>query len=931
MNASGILSAMLAAANFIVAVLVLAAAPSRPLHRVLGLLGVGMSGFGVAWLLLGATEAVPSATVLGQFAWLSAVPLPAAWLHHLHLSLDRPPKRRFARAYLAAVVAAIIGLAPALGFLARYPAWGGREPPAAFPSVLGLGLLALGLATLFTLARDLFAENDEARRRARTPALHGAFLTLLGLHDVLPLLGANDYPFTSTRVSPLGAWAPAIFPVLVFHGLASDRLIELRIACGRWLAAFPRSAFFLGLCGLTLFLVNAWRPDLLPAPATFVCIAVVLLACLATGLFSPGSLTHHADRLRNRVYGGRFAYLEKIRALIPLVRGQPDLAAGFDRVCQELRKTLGVDLVEIWYRDADGEPRVIPPRSGLNDITRLSRWDDVVREARRWRDREDLWVVPLQSGSAEPAGYLRLVSSGWSLRLNELDREAVNELAAALVHQVEREVIRVSLELRQVNEAKDRFLAGINHEVRNPLNGITGLLHLLRQEGLRGRPAYLIDTLSACAEQLVATMDNALDFASLTQGRAVARPARFELGALVRGGVAHHAISAGDRIVLRLPAEEHWLHGDAGKIRQILSNYVGNALKYGQPPRAELHARLRPSDAGGLSLHIEVLSPAAVPADENLDEWFRPFRRGQRAAETRAAGSGLGLAICHRLADAMGGAVGVRREGDQLAFWLSVPVKPSAPPPEATPAPARADGDARRRVHVLAIEDEAYNRLILGHHLHAWNLDADWAGSGAEAEEKIRERRPDLVIMDWRLGDTDGAGLLPRLLAAHAANPPPVIVLSAYATEEKESQALAAGARCFLGKPLLPEALWSAIREAVPGLDAAAPEVPPGANIPADLGRLEHDLREEWRLARAAWRTRPAEAANHVHRMRGLARHLPASELPAALRALEKALADGAAVERIQAAFSDVAPLLDGPAAGPVAERTIPSSATPAD
>ncbi len=912
MNASGILSAMLAAANLVAAALVLAAAPSRGLHRSLCVLGLGMSGFGVAWLLLGATEPVPAAKPLAQFAWMAAAFLPVAWLHHLHIALDRPPKRRFARAYVAAGLGAIIGLAPVLGFLARYPAWDGREKPPAFEPLAGLGLLALGLGTIFAIGRDLLAESAAVRRRARTPALIGGYLVLLGLNDLIPLLGAEGGPLISTRVSPLGAWAPVIFPVLLAHGLANDRLIELRIACGRWLAAFPRSAFFLGLCALTLFLVNAWRPDLLSAAATFICLGAVLLAWLATGLLSPASLTHHADRLRSRVHGGRFAYLEKIRALSPLVRGQTDLVAGFDRVCKELRETLGVDLVEIWYRDADGEPRVIPPRQGLNDITRLSRWDDVVREARRWRDREDLWVVPLQSGSAEPAGYLRLVSSGWSLRLNELDREAIVELAGALLHQVEREVIRVSLELRQVNEAKDRFLAGINHEVRNPLNGITGLLHLLRQESLRGRPAYLIDTLSACAEQLVATMDNALDFASLTQGRAVARPVRFELGALVRGSVAHHALSAGDRIVLRVPADEHWLRGDAGKLRQIISNYVGNALKYGQPPRAELRARLQDADSGRQELHLEVLSPASVPADENLDEWFRPFRRGQRAAEIGAAGSGLGLAICQRLAEAMGGSVGVRREAGQLVFWLTVPASTASPPDAPATTPDRTDARPARTFHVLAVEDEAYNRLVLGHHLRAWNLEADWAGGGAEAEAKIRERRPDLVIMDWLLGDTDGARLMPRLLAAHPADPPPIIVLSAYATDEKESQALAAGARRFLSKPLRPDDLWAAIRDALPDLAAPDARAPGLVGLPVDRARLEESLREEWRSALAVWREKPAGAANHVHRMRGIARYLPASEIPAALRDLEKALADGADPGRIEAAFAAATALMGG-------------------
>ena len=915
MNASAAVSVLLGLANLAAAALVLASAPRRTAHRVCALLGLGMAGWSAGWLLLSGKGTAPGAGILGRLAWIAVAFLPVAWFHHLGLSLEGQPRRRFAPGYAAAGVVAAAALTPVFSLITGLFVSPARGNLGAFVPLAGLALLVLGSCSFPSIVRGLRAPEPEIRRPARVMALTGLFLALTGLNDLLLFVVSGYHPSEAVRPYAFGFWAPAASLALVLYGVASDQLIELRIALGRWLAELPRSAFFSLVCTFTLFAVHASLPGLLPAPAAIVCIVVILLGQVATGLFSPLSLNQHADRLRSRVYGGRFDYLDKIRALASSVRRQTDLASRLDHVCRELRETLGAGLVEIWYRDANGEPRVVPPRPGLNEINRLSRWDDVVREARRWSDREDLCVIPLQTGAAEPAGYLRLVASGWSLQLNQLDRETILGLAETISHEVEREVIRVSLDLRQANEAKDRFLASINHEVRNPLNGITGLLHLLRQEGLRGRPAYLLETLNACAEQLNATMDNALDFASLTQGRAVARPTRFELGALVRGSVAHLAVAAGDRIQIRLPPEECWLLGDAGKLRQIVSNYVGNALKYGQPSHAELRTQVRAIGAGRLELRIDVLSPSAISPGENPGEWFRPFRRGQRAAETGAPGSGLGLSICQRLAEAMDGFVGADREADQLAFWVAVPVRPLDPPGHSLPAPAQ-DGQARGKnaghpFHVLAIEDEAYNRLILGHHLRAWDLETDWAGSGAEAEEKIRERRPDLVIMDWLLGDTDGATLLPRLLAAHPGNPPPVVVLSAYATEEKESQALAVGARRFLSKPLRPDALREALREAIPGLAAPAAGSPSSAEFPVDRGQLEQSLREEWQLALAQWRAQPAEAANHVHRMRGLARYLPPSDLTAALRDIEKTLSDGGDAGQIEAALAATALLME--------------------
>ena len=922
MSHFALFSASLATINLVIAVAVFASAPRRRDHGVFALLGIGLCGWSAAWFLLDSNLTPRGADTLARLAWFAVAFLPVAGLHHLHLALDRIPTRRVVLfCYAASLACAAVVFIPRFADFGASLVESARENPDAPAAISGLALLAAGLFSLAFVLREMrSAPAPGARSRMLVATALGAIL--LGINDLLPSLGVSTYPFTQRTPLALGAFAPILYVVLFVHGFVTEQWIELRISVGRWLEPLLRTALLLAACAGLMAALHVAAPGLLGLRGIAASLGILLLGQLVVGLLSPRVLWRYADRLRRAIYGNRFDHLDELRSLSSLPGREEDMAAGLGTVCEQLRDTFRLGLVEVWLRDANGRPTVIPPRPGLNEANLPSRWDDIVRESVTWHEREDLWVIPLNSIGSEPLGYLRLLAGGSNLRLNKFERQAILELADSLSRQIEREAVRSSLDLRQVNEAKDRFLASINHELRNPLNGITGLLQLIRREDLRGRSSYLVETMQACADQLVATIDNALDFASLTHGSPVARPGRFELGSLVRGSTAHLIVGAEDRIVHRVPDDACWLIGDAGKLRQIVSNYVGNALKYGQPPQAEVHAFLMNGASGDTQLRIEVNSPWAGDPDEDPAELFKPFRRGRRAVETGVSGSGLGLAICQRLAESMGGSVGARREGGTIQFWVRVPVSPASPPSAVNTAPPVL---ASRPLRVLAIEDEAYNRLILNHHLVSWGFDVEWACDAVQAKAKIGEYNPDVVIMDWLLGDADGAVLLPKLRAAQPGAPAPVIVLSAYSTEEKQSQAIAAGACRFLSKPLQPEALLDAIRDAVAPLSdgthgnaprpspPSAPKPPsqPPAPPPFDAAEAERALRAEWAGVLGAWQSDRPLAAKHAHRMRGIARLLSLSELSPLLARLEVALAESDDSSAIADAIRSATELLE--------------------
>ena len=190
MNASAAVSILLGLANLTAATLVLASAPRRTLHRVGALAGLGMTGWSVGWLLLSGESAMPAAGIAGRFAWIAVAFLPVAWFHYLCLSLERPPRRRFAPGYAAAGIVAAVALTPVFSLLAHPFVSASRERLAAFIPLSGLGLLALVCCSFPTLVRSLRAEETESRNRARVMALVGLFLALVGLHDLLLLIGS---------------------------------------------------------------------------------------------------------------------------------------------------------------------------------------------------------------------------------------------------------------------------------------------------------------------------------------------------------------------------------------------------------------------------------------------------------------------------------------------------------------------------------------------------------------------------------------------------------------------------------------------------------------------------------------------------------------------------------------------------------------------
>lgn len=470
--------------------------------------------------------------------------------------------------------------------------------------------------------------------------------------------------------------------------------------------------------------------------------------------------------------------------------------------------------------------------------------------------------------------------------------------------ELERLVALRTRELAEASAAKSEFVASMSHEIRNPMNGVIGLVNILREQPSLPRQSNTLRLLQDCAEQLRATVDDILDFSKIEARRVALEHSTFDLlttleAAAVTVDPAGTAVVFSDK-----PPADLQLRGDAGKLRQIFANYLNNALKYGVPPGARVSTILTSSDNGRIRLTLSVTSTGPTIEKDKLDALFESFTRGDDAVERNIRGTGLGLAICKRYAEAMGGEVGAVSTNGETTFYLNVPFEKhgtsalpaaSAEAPEPRPSlPARA----------LAIEDEDYNRIVLGSILEKMNYSVDWATTGEEALRLAQENGYDIVLTDYRLPDTNGVELTKKILALCPDPKPAVFAVTAYSTRERRDECMGAGMSGFISKPITLEKLRSTLYS---WGDRQLTKISLEASLrPMTPNRRAEEIEAAWSVLKRIALTDPKVAAEHAHRLNNLCRSLHKIDIAEQLELLEGALERGeptaqvvSAVERL--------------------------------
>ncbi|MGE5506143.1 MAG: AAA family ATPase [Actinomycetota bacterium] len=474
-----------------------------------------------------------------------------------------------------------------------------------------------------------------------------------------------------------------------------------------------------------------------------------------------------------------------------------------------------------------------------------------------------------------------------------------------------RELLAVTEQLKAASEAKSEFLATMSHEIRTPMNGILGMARLVQESHLDTTAREQMEMLTSSAEALLTILNDILDFSKLEAGKIEFEAVPFNLHRLLDAVVTllkSRADEKGITLVTRNdPYLPSWLTGDPGRLRQVLLNLIGNAVKFTERGGVTVQAAVRPGTDGRVGIEFSIIDTGIGIDEEGRKRLFGSFAQVDASISRRFGGTGLGLAICKRLIEGQGGEIGVDSEpGKGSRFWFRLEFAPTEAPANADAAPVAV---RLPKLRILLAEDNPVNQKVALGLLSKGEHAVTVVGNGREAVDAVAGGSFDVVLMDMQMPVMDGLTAAREIRRMPApSGSVPMIALTANAMRGDIERCHAAGMNAHVTKPIDPLVLNEAIARVLQNDGAPAEAVAAaeddimiqmaahlGADVLAELADmfLSAGLKDYDELTSLRQNGDLADIRHYAHDLKGMAGYVGATNLGNLVAAIEEAAKEG--------------------------------------